>query len=327
MDGLSTAVHGESMSEELAALRRCIGQESAPTSYVVDPGSVKYFADSIMDPDPIYRDEEYARGTKHGGIVAPPTFFGGAIGLRGIAAGDPRTMFGLVLPLPAGWLSVATGDEFDFLAPVRPGMTLECRERFVDAYEKQGRSGRLLFYTFEKSFSNTDGDLLLRRKILCAALETPPALPCARGPVAAGSALQRPGNMREYTVGPVTVRYLAMFATATAEFVDIHYDADYARSVGLPGPIVQGLYKTAIIGHMLKDHAGDGAAVKRLSVQHRGMDVAGSVLTSGGRIVSERHFGTVRHIECEVWVRNQDGAITTSGAALLESPVTANRTR
>ena len=315
------------MSEELGALRRCIGQESAPIMYVVDPGSVKYFADSIMDPDPLYRDDEYARGTKHGGIVAPPTFFGGAIGLRGISAGDPRTMFGLALPLPAGWLTVATGDEFDFLAPVRPGMTLACRERFVDAYEKQGRSGRLLFYTFEKAFTNAEGELLLRRKICCAALEPAPALPCTRGAVAGRATVESTGSMREYTVGPVTVRYLAMFATATAEFVDIHYDADYARSVGLPGPIIQGLYKTAIIGQMLKDYAGDGTAVKQLTVQHRGMDVAGSVLTAGGRVVSEQYSRTVRDTECEVWVRNQDGAVTTLGTARVESLASGNRMR
>ncbi|MBE9505348.1 MAG: MaoC family dehydratase N-terminal domain-containing protein [Chloroflexi bacterium] len=307
------------MSEELAALKRCIGQESAPTRYVVDAGSVKYFADSIMDPDPLYRDEEYARGTKHGGIVAPPTFFGGAIGLQGIPAGDPRTMFGQVLPLPAAWLTMATGDEFDFVAPVRPGMTLACRERLVDAYEKQGRSGRLLFYTFEKTFRNAEGDLLLRRKIFCAARQHRPVLASARGAVARRGAVKSPGSMRECTVGPVTVRYLAMFATATAEFVDIHYDADYARSVGLPGPIVQGLYKTAIIGQMLKNYTGDGTAIKRLSVQHRVMDVAGSVLTAGGRVLSAQQSGTTWDTECEVWVRNQDGAVTTVGTARVES--------
>ncbi len=306
------------MSQELAALKRCIGQESAPTTYVVDPGSVKYYADSIMDPDPLYREEEYARGTKHGGIVAPPTFFGGAIGLRGIPAGDPRTMFDLVLPLPAEWLTVATCDEFDFFAPVRPGMTLTCREQFVDAYERQGRSGRFLFYTFEKTFSNAEGDLLLRRKIFCAARQRRPVISACGAP-AGGIPVEKQDSMREYTVGPVTVRYLAMFATATAEFVDIHYDADYARSMGLPGPIVQGLYKTAIIGQMLKNYAGDGTAVRQLSVRHREMDVAGSVLTAGGRVVSVQHSGTTSDADCEVWGPNQDGAVTTAGTARVQS--------
>ena len=315
------------MSQELAALKRCIGQESAPTTYVVDPGSVKYYADAIMDPDPLYRDEEYARGTKHGGIIAPPTFFGGAIGLRGIPAGDPRTMFSLVLPLPAEWLTVATGDEFEFFAPVRPGMTLVCRERFADAYERQARSGRLLFYTFEKTFSNPEGDLLLRRKIFCAARQRRPAPGSTSAAVAGKVSVNEPDSMPEYTVGPVTVRYLAMFATATAEFVDIHYDADHARSMGLPGPIVQGLYKTAIIGQMLKNYAGDGTAVRQLSVQHREMDVAGSVLTAGGRVVSVQHSGRTWDADCEVWVRNQDGAVTTVGTARMETADTVTDMR
>ena len=77
------------------------------------------------------------------------------------------------------------------------------------------------------------------------------------------------------TKGPVRVRHLAMFAAATSEFADIHYDRDYAQSMGLPDIIIQGFYKTATIAQMLKDWVGDGSALRRLTVQHRGMDVAG----------------------------------------------------
>ena len=307
-----------SAMRQIDKLRRNIGMEAPGIEYAVDAGSIKYFADSIMDPDPVYRDEQYAKGTKYGGIIAPPTFFGTATGLRNMPAGDARTMFSLPIALPDGWIGMATGDEFEFFIPVRPGMVLTSRERFVDAYEKQGRTGQLLFYTVEKSFSDETGELLLRRKIFCVAKE--PHFPGSGTPPLPDETTHAPGpdSLGELTVGPLTVRHLAMFATATAEFVDIHYDADYARSMGLRGPIVQGLYKTAVIAQMMKNWAGDGTALTRLSVQHRGMDLAGGSITATGRITNEVRSTSQREIECDVWAFNQDGHITTQGRAWLE---------
>ena len=36
--------------------------------------SIRYFALALGDDNPLYRDEEFARKTRHGGIIAPPTF-------------------------------------------------------------------------------------------------------------------------------------------------------------------------------------------------------------------------------------------------------------
>ena len=117
--------------------------------------------------------------------------------------------------------------------------------------------------------------------------------------------------------GPVMVRQLAMFAAATAEFVDIHYDRGFAQSVGLPDAIIQGWYKTAIIAQMLKDWVGDGDALRRLTVQHRGMDVAGNTLTAGGKVLRVSRESDGKQVECEVWVDNQQGQRTATGTAIL----------
>lgn len=113
--------------------------------------------------------------------------------------------------------------------------------------------------------------------------------------------------------GPVRVRQLAMFAAATGEFVDIHYDKDYALSMGLPDIIIQGLYKTATIVQMLKDWIGNGEAVKRINVRHLGMDVVGNTLTAGGKVI--RITGNT--VECDVWIDNQNGERTVAGTAVL----------
>jgi acyl dehydratase len=308
------------MIADMAALCEHLGAEAPAIAYHIDCGSPAYFADAIMDPDPRFRVSEPDERDRPGGTVAPPTFFGGAVGLRDVPAGDPRTMSALNLPLPAGWTRLATGDEFEFRIPIRTGMTLYARERFIEAYEKQGRSGRLIFYTIEKTFSLPTGESALRRVLHCVAREPKPAMhggpprPRTFDSPSAGTALP------SLTVGPVTVRYLAMFATATAEFVDIHYDADYARSVGLPGPIIQGLYKTSLVARMLKDWTGDGTLIRSIDVQHRGMDLAGSTLTVGGVIAAPPTEDSHPVSECHVWVRNQHGVVTTMGTARVARP-------
>ena len=40
------------MSALLDEINRYIGTEAEPIEYVIDAGSIKLFADSIMDPDP-----------------------------------------------------------------------------------------------------------------------------------------------------------------------------------------------------------------------------------------------------------------------------------
>jgi acyl dehydratase len=167
----------------------------------------------------------------------------------------------------------------------------------------------------EKTFSLPSGEPVLRRALYCVAKQpNPPKVGRPSGAAITGSdALGT--QLPPVTVGPITVRYLAMFATATAEFVDIHYDADYARTVGLPGPIIQGLYKTALVARMLKDWAGDGTLIRSLSVRHRGMDVAGSTLTIGGAVAPTSSEHSLGDSDCTVWVRNQDGILTTTGTA------------
>lgn len=302
------------MSTLLEDTKKYIGIEAEPIDYIIDVGSIKLFADSIMDPDPLYYDEEFAQTTKHQGIVAPPTFFGGATCLRSLKAGDSRTMSSIQLPIPKNWTSVAAGDDFHFFTAVKPGDTLTCREKIIDAYEKKGQTGNLMFITREKTFTNQHSQLVMTRKLSGAYIEQ------SRGKITQVKTnppldTKIDSELPVLTIGPVMIRHLAMFAVATAEFVDIHYDRDYAWSVGLPDVIIQGLYKTTIIAQMLKNWAGDGDAIRWLNVQHRGMDVAGNTLNAGGRVLGTTQYHDEELTKCEVWTDNQYGQRNTIGTA------------
>jgi acyl dehydratase len=67
-------------------------------------------------------------------------------------------------------------------------------------------------------------------------------------------------------------RYLtARYAGASGDFNPIHIDEEFARSVGLPGRILHGLWTMAQVARALADAAGGPEHLKRLAVQFRGM--------------------------------------------------------
>ena len=69
-------------------------------------------------------------------------------------------------------------------------------------------------------------------------------------------------------------RYLPhRYAGASGDFNPIHIDPEFAKAVGLPGNILHGLYSMAQVARAHTEAAGDPRALKRLSVQFRGMGV------------------------------------------------------
>jgi acyl dehydratase len=67
-------------------------------------------------------------------------------------------------------------------------------------------------------------------------------------------------------------RYLTnRYAGASGDFNPIHIDEEFARSVGLPGRILHGLWSMAQVARAQTEAAGGPQALRRLSVQFRGM--------------------------------------------------------
>jgi len=65
----------------------------------------------------------------------------------------------------------------------------------------------------------------------------------------------------------LTVRY----AGASGDYNPIHIDEDFARQVGLPSRILHGLWTMSQVARAQTEAAGGPQALKRLSVQFRGM--------------------------------------------------------
>jgi acyl dehydratase len=77
------------------------------------------------------------------------------------------------------------------------------------------------------------------------------------------------------------------YAGASGDFNPIHIDADLAKAVGLPGNILHGLYSMGLVARASAAVAGgDPRALKRLSVQMRGMGIPEQEIVVSGTVKS-----------------------------------------
>ena len=80
-------------------------------------------------------------------------------------------------------------------------------------------------------------------------------------------------------------RYLTVrYAGASGDFNPIHIDEEFAKSVGLPGRILHGLYSMAQVARAQTEAAGGPDKLKRLSVQFRGLGMLEQEIVVHGKI-------------------------------------------
>jgi acyl dehydratase len=127
--------------------------------------------------------------------------------------------------------------------------------------------------------------------------------------------LAEPGQELPPLVKRPTTRQLVMYAGASGDFYQIHYDKDFAIAQGLPGVILHGALKSAFLGQLVTDWMGPEGELRSLSARYRDMDVPGDTLTCKGKVTTrDLGAGTVT---CELWIENSQGKVTTTGEAVV----------
>ncbi len=127
----------------------------------VGRATIRRFAVAIGDPNPLYWDEEFAKKTRYGGIIAPPTMI---FELNHNLADEISEEDGgysdkILLPPPLTRF-VRGGNEYELFQPVRPTDKIKFRRKISQIHEKEGKGGNLVFVIIEITYTNQKGELL-----------------------------------------------------------------------------------------------------------------------------------------------------------------------
>lgn len=145
-------------SLNIEGLRDKIGVEREVGVYEIEKGMIRKFALAIDDPNPLWQDEEYAKESKYGSIIAPPTFIL-TIGLDQIEQ---------ELTSLSSMTTLHGSTELECYQPVRPGDKITVTRRLDNIRERQGRgTDKIVFMTFEITYKNHRQELVAKcRQIL-----------------------------------------------------------------------------------------------------------------------------------------------------------------
>ena len=152
------------------AIKQLIGTSGAMKYYEVEKGAVRRFAEAVDDNNPLYMDEEYARKSKYGSIIAPPGFFGWPLKQT---RGSP-----LAVDIPpeleaafekAGYplsLVLDGGMEYEFFAPIRAGDILTAVTTIRNLRERSSETGSIIVSFLDTVYHNQQGELVAKQQLM-----------------------------------------------------------------------------------------------------------------------------------------------------------------
>jgi len=149
-----------------------IGQTVGSSVFEIEKEVIRRFADAVDDSNPFYWDEEYAKKSKHGSIIAPPGFISSPWfssrpskwPARGATSGETSTDLWLVLA-KAGFSRVLDGGmEYDFFIPAKAGDTLTANTVIKNIVERTGATGKMAFLITETTYTNQNDELVAKAR-------------------------------------------------------------------------------------------------------------------------------------------------------------------
>ncbi len=147
--------------------RALVGQLVAePVTAEIYAKEAQRYAQSVGDLNPIYFDLDAATAAGYRTLVAPPTFVTHAV-VQGRPQSDLREdgLFRGAMPMKLRvQRTMFGGEEWDFLAPVYVGDVITAETRLADLDEKQGSKGPFVRVTRETTFTNQDGEVVVRTR-------------------------------------------------------------------------------------------------------------------------------------------------------------------
>ena len=148
-------------------LRGWIGRQTPLRALeVISAADVRRYVDATGDANPLWLDDDYARGAGYRGRILPPTLVGWVpfSFKEGTERADP-TDLRRQLPLPAGYTNVRNaGSETEWVRPAYLGEQLSTQSAVVDVVARQGKAGLGIYISQEEQVLNAEQEIVLRRR-------------------------------------------------------------------------------------------------------------------------------------------------------------------
>jgi acyl dehydratase len=319
------------------SVRAYIGHQSDPMTnrFPISEDMVFELADAIEEPNPLYLDADYAKKSRFGGLLCPQlaAWKDWAPRIDYFGAGQDSHF---EIPLPFKSYGFNGGSEWTFHRPVRVGDHITKTIKIQDMFERSGRTGQLLFIARDTTQTNQRGEALVTLRHTSIFRKRPETEEAERpqpvGPVnlprisppgpgeTVEKAVWSPPPQRDFNKievgdalpevvrGPMTTGHLVRWASANGNYARIHWDLPYAMlRQGLPNVVVNGSLKNEYLYILLQRFAGEAGWVRKMYLEHRGMDHPGDTLIITGKVVEKTERDGIGYVKCDIALRNDRG--------------------
>jgi acyl dehydratase len=338
----------DGLPHEVAAL---LGVELPPTpaAVAVERALIDHWLEVYEDTNPVYWDANYARSSRHGGLVAPPAMLiawllpytwrpGGRAAPRELS--QVHFKLKALLGLPHG---IITRARIDWYAPIRVGDRLSWSEmvRSVSPW-KRTRLGTGRFWVIDMRIRNQRGHLVALQtwtalgygsdssnaptatemsppapsQRLMAAPDSPPQTPLSALESRTFETIARGDRLPPLTM-PLSVTRAIMAASANRDWQQLHHDQDFARAKAKTRDLAIGLwFFMGMYSRFLTDWAGPEAELRSLEFRMLAQLCPGDVMTIGGSVAAMREDGNDHLVDLGLTLDNQFGPVAPATATL-----------
>ena len=128
-----------------------------------------------------------------------------------------------------------------------------------------------------------------------------------------------------------TTQVLVKWAGASGDFVPLHYDDEFSAASGVGKSIVHGALKRQWLVQLMTDFAGEEGFLRKFSCQYRQIDYPRKMKTLNdphdgetwlckGKVTRKYTEGDEHLVDCDIWLENGKGEVTTPGKATVILP-------
>lgn len=129
-------------------------------------------------------------------------------------------------------------------------------------------------------------------------------------------------SLADIEVGPIDTAQAARYAAATFDDSRLHSDPEFARSIGLDGPIVPGMLMMGLFQKALSEWAVGSYVSRLFSLFTQPVPVGSRLIISGRIVTPSKSKGADKQI-IRLFVRTERDQVACIGEATLSAPPAA----